>query len=483
MRQLLFTILTIFAFTLSAQNSSQQLLTDFQKNSSVKNAAISICVSDANTDSILLATIPQLCVVPASVQKLITSATSLEILSAGYQFTTYIWANGEISNGKLTGDLVITGGGDPTLGSENFVKKEEKKKFLSDWAHWIKRAGIDTITGNIIADPYYFSDQDVPGSWLWEDVGNHYGAASSGISVYDNIFELIFNVPALEGQATEVVKVQPEIPGLLFKNEVLSSPKKSDNAYIFGSPFDSNRLIKGTLPAGSTNYSVKAAVPDPALLLASELKKVLIDSSVVALGNIEKQKVIALNKIDTSKIVVLWISPGLFNIVEQMNKESINLYAETLLKQIGLTVSGDGSTMAGTAAIKDFWTKNGINTQNLFLADGSGLSRQNAITAETLVDVLVYMKTKSKWYNAFYNSIPITGVEGTQKYYFQESVLKGKARAKTGSMTRVRSMAGYMTTLSGKEIAFAIMVNNYSGTSSNMAKQMEKFMESLYQNL
>jgi len=146
-------------------------------------------------------------------------------------------------------------------------------------------------------------------------------------------------------------------------------------------------------------------------------------------------------------------------------------------------VSGNGSTLAGTKAMKEFWASKGINTNNLFLADGSGLSRQNALTAKTLVDILVYMKNHSQWFDAFENSIPITGLEGTQKYYFQESVLKGKARAKTGSMTRVRSMAGYMTTQSGKEVAFAIIINNYNVTTASMKTQMEALIENLYLHL
>jgi serine-type D-Ala-D-Ala carboxypeptidase/endopeptidase (penicillin-binding protein 4) len=472
-------ILVSLCFISSAQTTTS-LLASFLKNSSVKNAVVSICVADATTDSILFSTTPQQCVVPASVQKLITSATALELLGGDYKFTTKVWANGAISNGKLTGDLVITGGGDPTLGSENFVKKEDKKKFLSEWAHRIKAAGIDTITGNIIADPTIFSDQDVPGSWLWEDIGNHFGAAASGIAIYDDIFELIFNVPEEEDKPAKLIKTVPEIPGLIIKNEVLSSPKKSDDAYVFGSPFDSYRLIKGTLPAGSSHFAVKASIPDPALLLASELKSILTDSLVFVGGDVGKQKMAIPSAIDTGKIIVEWVSPSLSEIVDQMNKESVNLYAETLLKQIGLTVSGKGTTEAGTAAIKDYWNKKGIDAQNLFLADGSGLSRANTFTAKTLVDILVYMKTKSKWFDTYQKSIPITGIEGTQKYYFQDSVLKGKAHAKTGSMTRVRSMAGYMTAKSGKEIAFAVIINNYNENSSVVKSQMEGLLEKIY---
>jgi D-alanyl-D-alanine carboxypeptidase/D-alanyl-D-alanine-endopeptidase (penicillin-binding protein 4) len=241
--------------------------------------------------------------------------------------------------------------------------------------------------------------------------------------------------------------------------------------------------MKGTLPAGSVNYTLKGSIPDPAILLATELKKMLSDSSVVLSGGIEKRKVLDQEKIDTTKIVVHWESPNLAKIIEKMNQESVNLYAETLLKQIGLAVSGEGSTLAGTTAIINFWSKNGIDTQNLFMADGSGLSRQNAITAKTLVDILAYMKDKSQWFDDFKNSIPITGMEGTQKYFFQNSFLKGKAHAKTGSMTRVRSMAGYMTTQNGNEIAFAIIINNFNGSPSNISNLIEKWMESLYTSL
>lgn len=472
-------LLVSLCLTGYAQTNSSPI-DSFLKETSVNHAPVSICIADVNSDSILYMTTPQLCVVPASVQKLITSATALELLGGDHRFTTYIWTTGEIVNGKLNGDLVITGGGDPTTGSENFGKKEEKKKFLSEWVHLIKKAGIDTINGNLIADPYIFDDQDVPSSWLWEDIGNHYGAAASGISIYDNIFEMMFNVPNIEGKPTDIIKTQPDIPGLTLKNEVLSSSKKSDEASVFGSPFDTFRIVKGTLPTGSINFPVKASVPDPALLLASELRNVLTDSFVVTTGDIEKRKIVVPTVIDSGKVIVSWNSPILAEIVERMNKESINLYAETLMKQIGLQQSGKGTTEAGTAAIKDFWTQKGIDTHNLFLADGSGLSRFNGFTAETLVDILVYMKQKSKWFDAYQQSIPLTGMEGTQKNYFQDSVLKGKVHAKTGSMTRVRSMAGYLTTKGGRVIAFAIMINNYSGNSVTIKNQIEGVMEKIY---
>jgi len=313
-------------------------------------------------------------------------------------------------------------------------------------------------------------------------MGNYYGAAARGIAIYDNTFELIFNTSENINGATEVVKTTPEIPGLMLRNEVTSSVENKDNAYVFGSPYDSFRVIKGTLPRGRNGFSVKASTPNPALLLASELKKTLADSSVFISGEIDTRKVIPADKIDSTRIIAEWFSPSLAEIIEQLNHESVNLFTEHLCKHIGLATKGIGSTNNGTAAIVEFWKSKGIDTENLFMADGCGLSRFDALTAKTLVDILNYMK-QSKWYDAYEKSVPLTGLQGTQKYYFQNSFLKGKARAKTGSMTRIRSFAGYMTTQNGTEISFAIMVNNFNGPSSNLAHEMEKLMESIYKNL
>lgn len=478
-----FIIILLFSSFLSVaqQNSYPAFLTEFTQNKLVKNASVSLFVAD-KTGKELLSTMPQLCVTPASVLKLVTTATAIEMFGGDFKFKTIIWANGEVSNGILNGDLIITGGGDPTLGSEYLFKNGGKKKFLSEWVHLIKQAGIDSISGNIISDPSVYADQDVPQTWIWEDMGNYYGAAARGIAVYDNTFELIFNTSENVGGTTEVARTTPEIPGIELQNEVTSSSENRDNAYVFGSPYDSFRVIKGTLPRGRNGFAVKASTPDPALLLASELRKILADSSVFVSGNIENRKVISADKIDSTKIIIEWNSPSLAEIIEQLNHESVNLFAEHLCKHIGLAVKGVGSTNDGTAAIVEFWKSKEIDTENLFMADGCGLSRFNALTAKTLVEILNYMK-QSKWYSAYEKSVPLTGLQGTQKFYFQNSILKGKARAKTGSMTRVRSFAGYMTTQSGTEISFAIMVNNFSGPSSNLLREMEKLMESIYKNL
>lgn len=484
MKHLFIMIFLLFTFSLIAKEPEKEyLISDFIDSQIIKNASVSIYVSESTTGKVLIASDPQLCITPASTLKLITTATALQLLGGEFTFKTTIWADGAISNGTLSGSLIITGGGDPTLGSPLFCNSGDKKKFLSEWVHSIKLAGIDSISGNIIVDPFIYADQDIPQTWIWEDIGNYYGAAAQGIALYDNTFELLFNTPDTSGKKTEVVRTIPEIPELILKNEVLSSAENRDNAYVFGSPFDSYRVVKGTLPAGRKGFSVKASIPNPALLLAFELKKVLADSLVKVNGNAEVKKHIDINKVDKNKKILEWNSPPLSEIIEKLNQESINLYAEHLLKYIGLTIKGKGTTADGVVAIKEYWTARGIDTKNLFMADGSGLSRSNAVTSKFMVDILNYMRQNSQWYEAYFKSIPLSGQQGTQKYYFQDSFFKGKARLKTGSLTRVKSFAGYMTTQSGREISIAIIINNYTGTTSNLNRLMENFIESVYLKL
>jgi len=482
MKQFILIFFLIFlTFPSTASVPDQKFnISDFLNSPNLENAAVSIYVSESTTGRTLLASDPQLCLTPASTLKLITSATALELYGGDYTFKTIVWTDGTISNGTLSGNLIITGGGDPTLGSSLFNSNGDKKKFISEWAHLIKSFGINTITGNIIVDPFIYSDQDIPRTWIWEDIGNYYGAAAKGIALYDNTFELIFNTSDTIGGKTEIVKSSPKIPDLTWKNEVVTSSESKDNAYIFGSPYDNYRVVKGTLPTGKKGFPVKASIPDPALLLANELKMMMSDSLIKIQGNPEVSKQIDITKIDENKKIIEWDSPTLSEIIEKLNHESINLYAEHLLKHIGLQVKGKGTTADGITAIKEYWSSKGVDTESLFMADGSGLSRFNAVTAECIVDILNYMKQKSQWYSSFLNSIPIAGQQGTQKYYFQESLLNGKAHLKTGSMTRVRSIAGYMTTKSGKEVSAAIIINNYKGTSADIKKLMEKFFEAVY---
>jgi D-alanyl-D-alanine carboxypeptidase/D-alanyl-D-alanine-endopeptidase (penicillin-binding protein 4) len=202
----------------------------FFNDQCVKNAPIGIYVSNYKTNQVLFEYNSEMCLTPASVLKLVTTAAATEILGIQHTFETKIWYSGTIINKTLHGDIIITGGGDPTLGSKYFETQPTQTDFLKTWANAVKQTGIDTITGNIIADPNFYSDHDVPKSWVWEDLGNYYGAAAQGINLYDNTFEITFKTPAGINKKTQIIQVSPPIPNLEIDNRVRTSSDKRDLA-------------------------------------------------------------------------------------------------------------------------------------------------------------------------------------------------------------------------------------------------------------
>ncbi len=478
-------VLFVFVFSLkfvSAQTMHQNKnIEQFFNDQCVKNAPIGIYVSNYKTNQVLFEYNSEMCLTPASVLKLVTTAAATEILGIQHTFETKIWYSGTIINKTLHGDIIITGGGDPTLGSKYFETQPTQTDFLKTWANAVKQTGIDTITGNIIADPNFYSDHDVPKSWVWEDLGNYYGAAAQGINLYDNTFEITFKTPAGINKKTQIIQVSPPIPNLEIDNRVRTSSDKRDLAIVYGDPGTNIRTIKGTLPQNREAFSIKASIPNPALLLAYEFKQSLSAKQIDING-----KALCL-KTETDSAPKTFIhchtSPTLKQIIKQTNFESINLFAESLCKHIGYSIKNTASTDKGTEAITEFWESKGIDPGTLLMADGSGLSRYNAITAKTLTQILNYMQNKSQYAQIFESSVPVVGINGTQKYYFQYSHLKGKALAKTGSMTNIRSLAGYMTTQNGTPVSFSIIVNNFNCGSFVMAAKMEKIIEAFYLDL
>jgi D-alanyl-D-alanine carboxypeptidase/D-alanyl-D-alanine-endopeptidase (penicillin-binding protein 4) len=473
---ILFIIFFSYINVSAQQQHFNSAIENFMNDSCIKNAPVSIYASNTHTGETLVDINGQLCITPASVIKLVTTATALEVFGSDYKFSTTLWHTGTISGDTLYGDIIVTGGGDPTLGSQYFNNKQQN--FLDTWATAIKEAGILHVLGNIVADPFIYSDQDVPQSWVWEDLGNYYGAAAQGINLYDNTFRIFFKTSPFDGGDTEVIRTEPTIPGLETENFVTASTDMRDRAFVFGSPFESRRIIRGTLPRGRSSFSIRASIPDPAFLLSYELMKNLLNKSITIDGSFLKQKVS--HEPDPDQILYVNQSPELKEIIKQINYESINLFAEQQCKHLGLVLKNNGSTKSGTESITEYWEAKGIESGNIFLADGSGLSRYNAINSETLTKILVYMQNQSEHAGYFIESIPLTGINGTQQYYFQSSELKGKARAKTGSMTRVRSLAGYIETQRGTSLAFTIISNNFNCGSFVMAAKMEKILEAMY---
>ena len=480
MRRAAIILLVLGSFNLKAQTVGAVRITlqKFAADAELKNASISFYALDLDSNKIIAGLSPNLSLVPASTMKLVTTSTALEILGPNKRFPTSIKYAGEIDTACriLNGNIYIIGGGDPCLGSERF--EGYYGDVINKWAKKIIELGIDSIKGKVIGDATIFNEQMIPSTWIWGDLGNYYGAGPCGLSIYENKCKIELT-SGNKGDSTEITYIYPYIPNLEFDNYVKSMLTKKDESYIFDAPYQENRIIKGGIPLNKKEFIIKGSIPDPAYLAAFELDMELRKLGIkIANPSTTIRKIKANNEALTNSkkknITTTW-SPKLSSIIEWTNTYSINLYAEHIMNQIGVYKYGSVDTVSGTQATTDFWKKNGLDIDGFYINDGSGLSRFNAISAKQLVGILKHMN-ESENKESFYNTLPIAGKSGTLRSVGKGTAAEGKVHAKSGYMTRVRSYAGYVKTKNKRNIAFALIVNNFNCTPYQMKKKMEKIM-------
>lgn len=455
----------LFVILLSVSVCGQEH--DFS-NPGGESAVWSLYAYNTTTNEVVVQT-PQFSLTPASVIKLVTSATALEVLGSDHRFVTTLKYSGNINHetGTLNGDLYIIGGGDPVFYSKHFKKYYEST--FESWGKALKEIGISKVEGDIIVDASIINDEPIPGGWIWEDIGNYYGAGVYGLSYSDNIYEIHFSTGIEAGKKAKLERIEPNIEGLELENNVRSSTINRDMAYIYSPPGSFKQVIRGSIPRNKTDFIVKGAMPSPPVVASRHFKEVLGSLDITIAGGIKKQKRrfgIQVNEIANKK------SPPLKDIVKALNINSNNLYAEHLIREIGRFSSGNSSLNAGLEKVVQFWKNKNIFLDGFYMTDGSGLSRSNAICTRTLVEVMLYMK-KSDNSNYFFSSLPLAGRDGTMRYFFIGSVMENKLKAKTGSMNRVRSLAGVFKNNDDEEIIFAVIVNNFKGSSYEMGKKLE----------
>ena len=457
--------------------SQEQSIESFLNDSSMINASVSFCVADIEKGEIVLEYNSQRSITPASVMKLITSAAAIELLGPGYTFKTMIGYSGSLNRrtGRLTGDIIIQGGGDPVLGSGNF--SDHYYDFTEKWVTEIKKLGIKKIEGRVITDDSYYDFLPVPSKWLWEDAGNYYGAGAFGLSVFDNTYEI--HIKTSSGKSgLEITAIVPNECNQELSNWLVAAGT-SDQGYVFSAPYSSKGWLAGTIPENRDDFILKASITDPPLLLAKILNNKLEEEGI---SISEDPSTFRLEKIYLpvkTNIIAEVDSPPLNKIIEVLNHESINLYAEHLLKELGKRYRNEGSTAAGIEVVLNFLHGAGITTEGMFIEDGSGLSPLDALNAAGVAKLLIFMNTRGKYFPDYYSSLPEAGKEGTLVNYFKDPVFDSRLKAKSGSMTRVRAFAGYFTTLSGKQMVFSILVNNYSGSSRNIISRIEEIIKGI----
>lgn len=445
------------------------------KGEVLRNAGYSAYVIKAEDGRLIFET-PQVSLVPASVMKVITTAAALEILGPDFKFHTQLGCTGNVNRatGLLNGNLVIKGGGDPAFYSEYFP--DHYRGTFEAWAESIMKVGIKTVQGDLIVDLSCFNGSGVPGGWQWDDLGNYYGSGVSALTYSDNYYKIHFSSPSGRAKRVSITGTEPQMDSLRLTNNVLSSEVNRDLANVIGAPGSFSQVVEGTIPAGRSDFAVKAAMPNPAETAAIELSKVLKNTGINISG-----RIFCTNKWggEDFTLIAEKFSPPLKELIVPLNHESLNLFAEHLLHEIGRARKDSTELDKSLIALKEFWTEKNIYTDGFYPSDGSGLSRSNGICPRTLAEALRYMYQSSNR-DDFFNSLPVAGLNGTLQNGFKGSVLENNLRAKTGSMTRVRSLAGIFTNKKGEKVIFALITNNFKGTQANVSRLIEDFMLEIY---
>ncbi len=410
---------------------------------------------------------------PASTLKLVTTASALRFFSPQQKFPTRVSYTGTISgDGLLNGNLIVYGSADPTLGSEYGLRAQDD--FVRRVVAQLAEKGIRKITGSVIAADFKPGLEGISPYWTWEDLGNYYAAGSYLLNYGDNKYELVLDT-SRKGQQPRVKETRPEMPALRFTNELLPVSYSFDSAYIHGAPYSNERVITGAVPQKGAEFKIKGDVPDPALFLAQTLTAALRKAAVTVNGVPQTTRLLKRNGKDLpgqGEELFTYQSDPLNHIVRVTNVRSNNMYAESLLRFVALEV-GNGSHQQGIAALKRHWQEAGLDTEALFMFDGSGLAPANRVSASFLTSLLFEMRGDE----AFVNSIPRVGEEGTVAGFLKGTPFQGKGRLKSGSFKNVLSYAGY---LQGKEsYAIAILVNNFTGSNSQLRKAITELLLAL----
>lgn len=434
----------------------------------------SIIVYDLDKEKEIYSFDPERALPTASIMKLLTTAAALHQRGADYRYHTTVGYTGSIVNGVLDGDIVLVGSGDPTLGSGYFDDNWDIDQLADSLSSVLRELGIERVTGGLKMDTHISLGQHVPGGWPWSDLGNYYGAGHFAINVNDNEYKIYFKQNNTPGRKTEILRTIPEQLPFEFQNEVRTGPHGSgDQAYVYAAPYSVQAAIRGTIPPGQGSFSIRGSLTDPPLFLGMKLNEALMKSGIV-LG-VKPESSAHQQRAITPLFVIP--SPSLLDIIRITNYHSVNLYAEGLLKLL-CDDSGhiDSQFECGLKTLREIWEDQGVDDDQYFFRDGSGLSPRNTASAQTFVSALKAIYKEKSWFDPFVTTMAVMGEEGTLRYMLRGYNGSGRIHAKSGYIGRQRSYAGYMVTESGRNLAFCVMLDNYGCSSTRMRQRIERFL-------
>jgi len=391
--------------------------------------------------------------IPASTVKLLTTAATLQKLGANFRIRTSVYGDNQ-------GNIYIVGRGDPTLTETQ----------LKDLAQQLKNKGINQIN-QLIAVDSYFTGSPINSTWQWEDVQAGYGAPINSLILNQNSLDLILS-PQSVGQPLNVTWVRPEqATGWTIENQTRTVSKNEPEFVEIGRDLSQPIIrVSGQLRVGAEPEPVYAAVVEPTNNFIQEFKQVLVMSGIQVL-----KTSIASNFTYPSQELAWVESPPLAELIKTVNLESNNVFAESLLRTLGVQNSRSDSVESGLKEIQSILTQLGVNPNGYHLVDGSGLSQNNLISPLTLVQTLRIMAS-SPVAEFYQNSLPIAGISGALKARFQDSSAVGIVQAKTGTLTGVSALAGYINPPNYQPLIFSITINQTNLSSQQIRQSIDEIV-------
>jgi serine-type D-Ala-D-Ala carboxypeptidase/endopeptidase (penicillin-binding protein 4) len=429
-------------------------------------AMVGISIRNQQTGELIYDHLGSMRLRPASNLKLLTAASALEVLGENHTFSTKLYVDGSIAKGKLNGNLILQGGGDPTL----------QQADLKEFARIVKEMGIKRISGKVIGDDTRYDDIRYSIDMPWSDEEAYYGAEISPLTVspdkdYDAGTVVLEVKPAKKVGEKVSYTIKPENTYIKVVNEAVTSERDSKEDLTFSREHSTNTItISGQIPQGSTSEREWIAVSNASKfvvhLFVEELKKagIKVDGGY-RLGVTPSQ----------ASLINEHKSISLSELLLPFMKLSNNGHGEILMKEMGKVVKGTGSFEAGLAVMNEKLTPLGVDFSNQLIRDGSGISHVNLIQPNDLTELLFSIQSKS-WFPSYFRSLPVAGekeqlVGGTLRYRMKEEPLIGNVVAKTGTLTTVSSISGYVNTKTKGNLIFSILINNVM--DEDKAKKVE----------
>lgn len=412
---------------------------------------------------------------PASNMKLLTTAAALELVGPDFIFRTTIETDKAVGADGRVGDLVLVGRGDPNLSNRVLPYNAETERqgpedaVIQQLADQIKSRGVREVIGNLVVDDRYFVDEPYGDNWGIEDMLWGYGAPVTAVAFNDNQLDLHVYPAGKVGDAA-VVMLDPS-PEVLRVVNGIQTVDAGGKAKILGErlPGSSELDLWGQIPMGGGIHEDTVAIPNPPLIVGSMLRRALEARGINLRGSVE---VLELRRMDaTGALPSFSFASGRIVLAEHdslplredvklINKVSQNLHCEMLLRTIGQVTSGEGSPRAGLDALKAFLTQAGVDPEDFYLTDGSGLSRTTILAPEVIIKLLEAM-ARSAHFHDYFDSLPVAGVDGLLEDRMRGTRAHGNLHAKTGTLTHVNALSGYMDLPAGARLAFSILGNDY----------------------